>query len=138
MSSPGLSPVQAQPVEASLYKLLLYKEGGHFDWHQDTEKRARMFGTLSVQLPSRFTGGAYRVRQAGQTKFFRLEPYMSTLSNEPSDIKFVAHYADCEHKVDRVESGHRLVLVYALCRGPVRALPPLQRTIKHAWRLCSI
>ena len=70
-----------------------------------------------MQLPSRFTGGANRVRQAGQTQCFRMEPRHDI---RPGANKYVAHYADCEHKVDRIESGHRLVLVYALCCGPVR------------------
>ena len=33
-----------------LYKLLLYKTGGHFKAHRDTEKAEGMFGTLIVQL----------------------------------------------------------------------------------------
>lgn len=38
-------------VEARLYKLLLYQQGGHFSAHQDTEKERGMIGTLVVQLP---------------------------------------------------------------------------------------
>ena len=39
-------------VEAKIYKLLIYKTGGHFKPHTDTEKEKNMFGTLIIQLPS--------------------------------------------------------------------------------------
>lgn len=39
-------------VQASLYKLLIYKKGGHFKKHVDTEKEKNMFATLVIQLPS--------------------------------------------------------------------------------------
>lgn len=59
-SSSGDSP----SVEARLYKLLLYEQGGHFAAHQDTEKERGMVGTLVVQLPCAggHTGGSLRIR----------------------------------------------------------------------------
>ena len=44
-------------VEAKLNKLLLYKEGGYFEKHKDTEKMRNMFATLILQLPSIYEGG---------------------------------------------------------------------------------
>jgi hypothetical protein len=51
-------------LEARLYKLLLYEQGGHFAAHQDTEKEKGMIGTLVVQLPccEGHTGGSLAVR----------------------------------------------------------------------------
>ena len=57
-------------VEAVLYKLLLYRKGGHFTAHRDTEKEKRMFGTLVVQLPSTHAGGALVTRFGGETRTF--------------------------------------------------------------------
>jgi hypothetical protein len=56
-------------VEARLYKLLLYEQGGHFSAHQDTEKERGMIGTLVVQLPCAggHTGGALTVRHKGKS-----------------------------------------------------------------------
>ena len=47
-------------VEARLYKLVLYEEGGFFKSHKDTEKEPGMFGSLVVQLPARHDLGACR------------------------------------------------------------------------------
>jgi hypothetical protein len=57
-------------VHARLHKLLFYEAGGHFAAHCDTEKEAGMFGTLILQLPSPFTGGAFTVSHQGETKTF--------------------------------------------------------------------
>jgi hypothetical protein len=40
--------IQQLGIQANLYTLLLYKTGGHFTPHQDTEKEAGMFGTLVI------------------------------------------------------------------------------------------
>ena len=37
-------------VEARLYKMVLYEEGGFFKAHKDTEKEPGMFGSLVVQV----------------------------------------------------------------------------------------
>jgi hypothetical protein len=39
-------------IQANLYKMLIYKTGGHFKKHSDTEKEKNMFATLIIQLPS--------------------------------------------------------------------------------------
>lgn len=48
-------------VEARLYKLLLYEPGSFFVKHRGTKKEHGMFGTLVVQLPSKFKGGKFVV-----------------------------------------------------------------------------
>jgi hypothetical protein len=59
----------AVSVDARLYKLLLYEQGGHFSSHQDTEKERGMIGTLVVQLPCAqgHTGGSLTVRHRGKS-----------------------------------------------------------------------
>ena len=98
-------------VRTELYKLLLYEPGGFFKKHRDTEKADGMFATLVIQLPSRFTGGSFVVTHNGKTQTFAMhEPETS-----PYTCRYVAHYADCEHEIMPIESGHRLALVYSLC-----------------------
>ena len=63
----GISPDHAR---AELYKILLYEKGGHFKTHQDTEKESGMFGTMVVQFPSQYSGGAIAVRHAGVEREF--------------------------------------------------------------------
>ena len=53
-------------VEARLYKLVLYEEGGFFKAHKDTEKEPGMFATLVVQLPARHDEGKLVVRHRGK------------------------------------------------------------------------
>jgi hypothetical protein len=64
--------VEKQGVHANLYKLLLYEAGGHFTVHRDTEKEEGMFGTLVIQLPSVFSGGAMSFAHEGSTKTYEL------------------------------------------------------------------
>jgi len=64
----GALGVEGHLVKAELYKLLLYETGGFFKPHRDTEKADKMFATLVVQLPSRFTGGSFSVKHGGKTK----------------------------------------------------------------------
>lgn len=96
------------------YKLLIYEPGGHFKLHQDTEKEPGMFATLIVQLPSAFQGGALVVHNQGRVNRHEFA--------EGSEfcVKYAAHYADCEHALEEVTSGHRLAVVYSLCLPLVR------------------
>jgi hypothetical protein len=98
-------------VETKLFKLLIYREGGHFKFHQDTEKARGMFGSLIIQLPSRCNGGSLRCRFAG-------EEYSFDFGNKEADSEFsiyyAAHYADVHHQVEKIVEGSRLVLIYNL------------------------
>jgi len=105
----------APHVGAVLHNLLLYRPGGHFAAHTDTEKVAGMFGTLVVTMPSVYAGGALTVRHGEEAETFegpaaRLEV--------PTTPHWAAYYADCEHEVTPLTAGHRVVLVYNLVRPP--------------------
>jgi 2OG-Fe(II) oxygenase superfamily len=124
-------------IRATLYKMLLYEAGGHFAPHRDTEKEDGMFGTLIIQLPSAFTGGAISFEHSGETKMFALS------EGSDSSFHYVAFYADCQHQLHTVESGVRLTLVYNLVATPTKDLPspsfslePLAkiRYIAKAWK----
>jgi hypothetical protein len=101
-------------ISAILYKMLVYKEGGHFDKHRDTEKETGMFGTLVIQLPSRHTGGQLIVYENEGEGKMECDFGQKEGKNE-FDVYFAAHFADCEHELLPVTSGYRLVLVYSLC-----------------------
>jgi hypothetical protein len=97
-------------VSAELYKLLVYDRGGFFLAHRDTEKADGMFGTLVVTLPSTYRGGALRIRHAGR------EVTVDTNTVDPSELSYVAFYADCEHEALPVREGNRICLVYNLAQ----------------------
>ncbi|MDD8047635.1 MAG: 2OG-Fe(II) oxygenase [Verrucomicrobiota bacterium] len=108
-------------VEAELYKLLLYETGGHFAPHRDTEKSEGMFATLVISLPSPHTGGDLLVSHGDETQT------ISLITQEASELRYAAFYADCLHEVRPVETGNRLCLVYNLVHRPKskkKAKPP--------------
>lgn len=96
--------------EAKLYKLLLYKSGGHFLKHRDTEKEKNMFATLIICLPCEYTGGQLVV-YSNDGNFKRVIDF----ENTKYSINYAAHYADLEHELLEVKSGYRLVLTYSIC-----------------------
>ena len=99
----------AERLEATLYKLLVYREGGFFQPHRDSEKNDRMVASLIVALPSPFAGGKLTVRHRGMSESFAFAE--AAAGQAPC---FAAFYADCEHEVSRVSSGVRLCLAYNL------------------------
>jgi hypothetical protein len=101
------------PVDAEFYKLLIYDEGSFFVRHRDTEKLPGMFATLILVLPSISAGGELVVRHKDR------EARLSLRCDDPSEVAFVAFYADCVHEVLPITAGYRLALVYNLVRrGP--------------------
>lgn len=100
--------IENYEVSASLYKLLIYEEGGFFLPHKDSEKEKGMFGTLIINLPSKHTGGNLSVSFGGQN----IEVDFS--GNSLYELAFAAFYADCEHEVKAVTSGYRVCVVYNL------------------------
>ena len=98
-------------VRMELSNLLLNQESDCSKKHRDLKKVDGKFASLMVQLPSHFTGGSFGVTYNGNTKTFSMQDPETC----PFSCQFVAHYADCEHAILPIKSGHQLVLVYSLC-----------------------
>ncbi|RLN95234.1 hypothetical protein BBJ28_00021301 [Nothophytophthora sp. Chile5] len=114
------------PLQCLLYKMLVYDEGGHFLKHQDTEKEDGMVATLVIQLPSLHEGGDLVVYQGGKER--ARHDFGKVDGSAPYVPHYAVHYADAEHSVDKVTSGHRLVLIYSICLPPnMRYVLELQR-----------
>jgi len=96
-------------IKASLYKLLIYEEGGFFLPHKDSEKEKGMFGTMVIGLPSTHTGGELVVRFGEKEKIIAFSDKTDKLN-----FPYAAFYADCEHEIKPVTSGYRVCLVYNL------------------------
>jgi hypothetical protein len=103
----------AERVRPQLYKLLLYRTGGFFLPHRDSEKSNRMVGSLVVVLPTPFNGGALTVRHRESVQRFDFK--LAAAGQSP---EFAAFYADCEHEVACVTDGFRLCLAYNLVLKP--------------------
>jgi hypothetical protein len=92
-------------LKAELHNLLVYAPGQFFAPHQDSEKADNMIGTLTVSLPSRFTGGIMSIEHHGAKL---------RVGGSDSRLMFAAFYADCHHEVLPVKEGYRVVLTYNL------------------------
>ncbi len=100
--------LEDEPVEADLYKLLVYEKGGFFLPHKDSEKAPGMFGTLVIGLPSAHTGGSLRIEFGGE------EQQISFAEAGKYSLPYAAFFADCTHEIRPVELGYRVCLVYNL------------------------
>ena len=107
----------AERLGAELYKLLVYRPGGFFAEHRDTEKVPGMVATLSLSLPTPGAGGELVVRHGGREAVFDLN------AGEPSELSFAAFYADCLHEVRPLAEGHRVTLVFNLFLGSAGDAP---------------
>ena len=92
-------------LKADLHNLLVYAPGQFFAPHQDSEKVDDMIGTLTVSLPSRFTGGVMTIEHHGAKL---------RVGGSESRLTFAAFYADCHHEVLPIKEGYRVVLTYNL------------------------
>ncbi len=104
-------------ISAEFYKLLVYDTGGFFSPHRDTEKGDGMVATLVISLPVAGTGGEIVIRHQGREKVIDMT------TDNPSELSWVAFFADCEHEIRPVTSGHRICLVYNLMVKPGKSIP---------------
>ena len=112
----GLPPGR---LKAELYKLLIYPTGGRFRKHRDSEKRKGMVGSMIVVLPSKFKRGSLIVWEKNRPRRFEFGQARLEQAAE-----YAAFYADCEHEVERVESGVRVCLAFNLIVKSARKRKP--------------
>ncbi|MBA3900587.1 MAG: 2OG-Fe(II) oxygenase [Bacteroidetes bacterium] len=105
--------IESNSVTASLYKLLVYEEGDFFLSHKDSEKEPGMFGTLIIGLPSTHSGGELLIRFDGKENTIDF-----SLPASNYKMPYVAFFADCDHEIKPITSGHRVSLVYNLIQNP--------------------
>ncbi|KAE9272669.1 hypothetical protein PF008_g30045, partial [Phytophthora fragariae] len=104
---------ESVPLQCSLYKMLIYGEGGHFVKHQDTEKEDGMIATLVVQLPSIHEGGDLVVYRGGKERY--RHDFGKAEGTAAFFPHYAVHYADAQHSLEEVTKGYRLALVYSIC-----------------------
>ena len=78
--------------------------------HTSTEKAPGMIATMIVSLPSEHVGGEVALSLGSQKQTLRTE------AGSEFETRYLAWYADVNHAVKPVISGHRLVLTYNLIR----------------------
>ncbi|KAJ8595194.1 hypothetical protein M405DRAFT_695628, partial [Rhizopogon salebrosus TDB-379] len=96
-------------IQIKLYKLAIYEEGGHFDWHRDSTHSDAHHGTVLFALNTEWEGGELMLRHGGAEASIDMHP--ATLHGDLRPV-IIAFYTDTEHKVMPVTKGVRLVLQY--------------------------
>lgn len=104
-------------VRAQAHKVLIYRRGGHFKPHRDSEKIEGMFATLIVALPTTFRGGRLVVSHEHEERAFSMQTEAGSL------ISWAAFYADCIHELEPITSGHRVVITYNLIMAKGSPIP---------------
>ena len=113
-----------------LHNMLIYDPGQFFKTHQDTEKLDNMVATMTVVLPAPHIGGDLLIHHNKDKHRFVLE------NLDAGSIECVAFYADCQHEIEKVKKGVRVVLTYNLtlegaASAPnVSASPALEQALK--------
>jgi len=98
-------------VEVKFYKLAVYEEGGHFDWHMDSTHSDQHHATLLLALNTSWEGGDLKLRRNGVETLVDMHP-KAKQNGSGIDLQAVAFYTDTEHKVEPVTKGIRIVLQY--------------------------
>eukprot|EP01083_Nonionella_stella_P079223 217177_1 len=112
-------------VKAHRYKLLVYTKDGHFLEHRDTQKVDGMFATLIVQLPSDYKVVDDKATLIVKHRNKSFEFYFGVDDNENKhNIFYTAHYCDLPHRINKIQSGVRIAVIYNLCwNGPKQTKP---------------
>ena len=114
--------LDAKP-KLKLLKLLVYRPGGHFAMHADTEKVPGMVASLVLVLPGAHKGGALTVRHGGDTLSFG--------AGGADAWRWAAWYADCGHALEPVEDGVRVALTFAIAIDPEAPLSNKKAADRH-------
>ncbi|KAJ3537272.1 hypothetical protein NM688_g6715 [Phlebia brevispora] len=98
----------ASRPKCELQKLLLYEAGSHLLPHVHTDKADRVFATVVIILPSKFTGGSTHVSYESMSADHDC--------SETSDVhtSVMAWYTNVAHEVKPLVSGYRLALSFNL------------------------
>jgi len=97
-------------VKLKLYKLAVYQDGGHFDWHMDITHSDRHHATFLLALNTSWEGGELKLRRNGVETSVGMHP--KTDRDGGVSLQAVAFYTDTEHKVEPVTKGIRIILQY--------------------------
>ncbi len=124
--------LEGRQLEPHLYNLLLYEEGSFFLPHRDGEKLDGMVATLVVALPCIYTGGELIVRHENAQRVVDFAG-----ADAKFQIQYAAFYADCEHEVKPLTSGHRLCLIYNLVLAKPRQPVGAPRHQQHVAQLTA-
>jgi hypothetical protein len=98
-------------VQLKLYKLAIYTDGDHFDWHMDSTHSDNHHTTILLALNMSLTSGDLVLRHNGVEMCLGMHP-KDMNDGYPVVPQMVAFYMDTEHKVELVTEGVWIVLQF--------------------------
>ena len=122
-----LLPGGPESVTLKRYKMAIYQEGGHFQFHRDSLHADNHQATLLLEVRSAHEGGKFVIdHYGGKTKKIKgideygnikkydaiFEMGFDKTGSVSTPLKWLAFYTDALHKVERVTSGTRIVIQY--------------------------
>jgi len=110
--------VRSSDIASKLDMLMYLENGSSIDWCSNVEEDKKVIGSLLIQLPSVFTGGKISIFSGSSEEDEEDETFTNKydLSSEEAEYSchFVFHYSDCQYKMEKLKSGTRMLLRYAL------------------------
>ena len=118
--------------DCKMVKLIVEKQGASFDRNQYLSSVSNTFALLEVQFPSVFSGGAHIIRHAGIERTFLVGAEDGSSAH---DFMFISRFLDCEHHVQNITQGCRLIAVHSLAwkgSGNPPGAPPMETVVNLA------
>ncbi len=114
-----LGGVNSSYLSAELDGLIFIEKGGYIERGVDGDHNDDVLGTLIIQLPSRFTGGALTIynNMEDENEEDDEESFKFTLGagqEAAYSCHFACHFSDCEYEMAKLRSGSRVLLRYSL------------------------
>ena len=119
----GVNPTS---VRTELDMMLMFQRGSSIDRCCNADEDENVSGTLMIQLPSVYTGGAMRIwddndenpndnaASNGSDIVQAFDLGSGAKSTAPFSCHYLCHYSDCDYEMEKIKSGTRLVLLYSL------------------------
>jgi predicted 2-oxoglutarate/Fe(II)-dependent dioxygenase YbiX len=139
-------------VEPQFYKLIIYKEGDHFEDHIDNQHIDNMIMTLSVEFPIPID--TERENYLKSIAAFNLaqgvkNPEKPSTDNggdltieeeiiphpEPNHLGLTLFYHDTHHKVTPVKRGYRMSLIFDVIQNPEIVIPEVIQQYMPSFQL---
>ena len=99
-------------LSASPEKLIYMEQGACISRTRDDEGDDSIFGSLIIQLPSKFTGGELTIYNSLEEESFKFT--LGAGEEATYSCHFACHFSDCEYEWAKLQSGSRLLLCYHL------------------------
>jgi len=110
--------VRSSDISSKLDMLMYFEKDSSIDWCSNVEEDKKVIGSLLIQLPSVFTGGKISIFSGSSEEDEEDETFTNQfdLSSEEAEYSchFVFHYSDCQYKMEKLKTGTRMLLRYAL------------------------